>query len=269
MKEVTRAFTVMTYDIDFAGVVSNLTFTRWLEDLRNLFAEQTLSVGEAFKRGIAPALTRTEIEFLAPVRFPDTVDGRMWLDELGPARWVLAAGSPARPAGRWPCERDRRASLSRSKRFDPFHCQTSTANRENPSGRRRLIQEEICRHEAALDGIHGKAELFERGETQQDSIPRIPKDDTTGDRFAVYSNGGVADAPLSPASIGEHERYRAELLDAEPFENLSRYHRQRGTGIRKGGDPLRLHPGTEIHHNDLDTNLTHGRTDTTRREQRQ
>jgi len=99
MKEVRRAFTVMTYDIDFAGVVSNITFTRWLEDLRSLFAEQTLSVGEAFNRGIAPALTRTEIDFLAPVRFPDTVEGRMWLDELGPARWVLAAEFSSQASG--------------------------------------------------------------------------------------------------------------------------------------------------------------------------
>jgi acyl-CoA thioester hydrolase len=91
MHEVRCSFKAMTYDIDFAGVVSNITYTRWLEDLRNLFAEQTLSVGDAFKRGIAPALTRTEIDFLAPVRFPDTVNARMWLDELGPARWVLAA----------------------------------------------------------------------------------------------------------------------------------------------------------------------------------
>ena len=91
LNEVRHSLTVMTYDIDFAGVVSNITYTRWLEDLRNLFAEQTLSVGDAFRRGIGPALTRTEIDFLAPVRFPDTVIGRMWLDELGPARWVLVA----------------------------------------------------------------------------------------------------------------------------------------------------------------------------------
>lgn len=91
MREVRHSFRVMTYDIDFAGVLGNITYIRWLEDLRNLFAEQTLSVGEAFRRGIAPALTRTEIDFLAPVRFPDTVEGRMWLDELGPAKWVLAA----------------------------------------------------------------------------------------------------------------------------------------------------------------------------------
>jgi len=91
MKEVRHSFSVMTYDIDFAGVVSNITYTRWLEDLRNVFAAQTLSVGDAFKRGIAPALTRTEMDFLAPVRFPDTVEARMWLDERGPAKWVLAA----------------------------------------------------------------------------------------------------------------------------------------------------------------------------------
>lgn len=99
MNEVRRSFTVMTYDIDFAGVVSNITYTRWLEDLRNLFAEQTLSVGEAFRRGIAPALTRTEIDFLSPVRFPDTVIGRMWLDELGPARWLLAAEFSSEASG--------------------------------------------------------------------------------------------------------------------------------------------------------------------------
>jgi len=99
LNEVRHSFTVMTYDIDFAGVVSNITYTRWLEDLRSLFAEQTLSVGEAFRRGIAPALTRTEIDFLAPVRFPDTVEGRMWLDELGPARWVLAAEFSSQASG--------------------------------------------------------------------------------------------------------------------------------------------------------------------------
>jgi acyl-CoA thioesterase FadM len=50
----------------------------WLEDLRNLFAEQARSIGEAIQRGIAPALMRTKIDYLAPVRFPDTVTGRMW-----------------------------------------------------------------------------------------------------------------------------------------------------------------------------------------------
>jgi acyl-CoA thioester hydrolase len=29
----------MTYEIDFAGVVSNIVYVRWLEDLRNLFCD--------------------------------------------------------------------------------------------------------------------------------------------------------------------------------------------------------------------------------------
>ena len=91
MQIIQHSFKVMTYDIDFAGIVSNISYIRWLEDLRNLFAEQSLSLGDAFQRGIAPALMHTEIDYLAPVRFPDTVIGRMWLSEQGRIKWVLPA----------------------------------------------------------------------------------------------------------------------------------------------------------------------------------
>jgi len=91
MQSVQHSFWVMTYDIDFASIVSNISYIRWLEDLRNLFAEQTLSLGEALQRGIAPTLMHTDIDYLAPVRFPDIVIGRMWLAEHGRSRWNLAA----------------------------------------------------------------------------------------------------------------------------------------------------------------------------------
>ena len=91
MQTIQHEFRVMTYDIDFAGIVSNISYIRWLEDLRNLFAEQTLSIGDALQRGIAPALMHTEIDYLAPVRFPDIVIGRMRLAEHGRSKWELAA----------------------------------------------------------------------------------------------------------------------------------------------------------------------------------
>lgn len=91
MQTIQHEFRVMTYDIDFAGIVSNISYIRWLEDLRNLFAEQALSIGDALGRGIAPALMHTEIDYLAPVRFPDIVTGRMWLAEHGRSKWELAA----------------------------------------------------------------------------------------------------------------------------------------------------------------------------------
>jgi acyl-CoA thioester hydrolase len=91
VNEVRHVFPVMAYDIDFAGVLSNLVYVRWLEDLRILFAEQALPLGAALARGIAPALLRTEIDTLAPVRFPDQVEGRLWLLAWGRARWNVAA----------------------------------------------------------------------------------------------------------------------------------------------------------------------------------
>jgi len=96
--ELQHRFTVMTYDIDFAGVVSNISYVRWLEDLRNLYAAQALPLATAQERGIAPVLLRTEVDYLAAARLQDTLDARMWLAEKGRARaekgrarFVLAA----------------------------------------------------------------------------------------------------------------------------------------------------------------------------------
>ncbi len=100
MNDITLAIKVMTYDIDFAGIVSNISYVRWLEDLRLAVAEQRLALGDAFARGIAPVLMRTEIDYLAPVRYPDTVDGRMWMEQVGPIRWTLAAEFTSRATGR-------------------------------------------------------------------------------------------------------------------------------------------------------------------------
>ncbi len=99
MREIRHSFKVMTYEIDFAGVVSNIVYVRWLEDLRNLFAEEALSLSDAMKRGIVPTLARTEIDYLAPVRYPDVVDARMWMDEAGRARFVLGAEFVSRASG--------------------------------------------------------------------------------------------------------------------------------------------------------------------------
>lgn len=89
MVEARHIFTVMTYDIDFAGVLNNGVYIRWLEDLRMMFADQLLPLAEADKRGIVPTLSRTEIDYLAPVQFPDTLEGRMGMLEHGRARFVL------------------------------------------------------------------------------------------------------------------------------------------------------------------------------------
>ncbi len=88
-----------TYDIDFAGVLSNIVYARWLEDLRGLFAAQVLPLSWARKRGIVPTLSRTELDYLAPLRYPDALAGRMRLLEHGRARFVLGAEFVSQASG--------------------------------------------------------------------------------------------------------------------------------------------------------------------------
>jgi acyl-CoA thioester hydrolase len=81
--------TVKTYDIDFANIVHNMVYMRWLEDLRLEILEQTYPVAEMLREGIGPILTRTELDHLWPTRYGDSVIGRMWVTNLSRVRWTV------------------------------------------------------------------------------------------------------------------------------------------------------------------------------------
>lgn len=88
---VEREFTVKTYDIDFANHVSNIVYIRWLEDLRLAILEEYFPLEESMSAGIAPVLTRTEIEYASAVRLFEPVRGRMWAGDVGRVRIKLHA----------------------------------------------------------------------------------------------------------------------------------------------------------------------------------
>jgi acyl-CoA thioester hydrolase len=90
--QITLAIPVRTYDVDFVGIVSNIVYIRWLEDLRLQMLAEYFPLDIAMQaQGIAPLLLRTEIDYKRPVRLFDALQGRMWLAEAGRARQVLAA----------------------------------------------------------------------------------------------------------------------------------------------------------------------------------
>lgn len=89
--EVTRRFTVQTYDIDFAGIVSNIVYIRWLEDLRLAMLDAHLPLKELIAEGITPVLLRTDVHYLRAIRLFEEPVGRMWLGEVGKVRWTLQA----------------------------------------------------------------------------------------------------------------------------------------------------------------------------------
>ena len=88
---ITLPITVKTYDIDYATIVHNAVYIRWLEDLRTLMMVDHYPIEEMVADGITPILTRTEIDYRVPVRLGDPVISHMWITKLERTRWTLQA----------------------------------------------------------------------------------------------------------------------------------------------------------------------------------
>ena len=86
-RAIARSFEVKTYDIDFAGIVSNIVFVRWLEDLRLALMGEAYPLSQALADGVAPLLLETRIEYRRPVTIQDRPEGRMWVRSMGRLRW--------------------------------------------------------------------------------------------------------------------------------------------------------------------------------------
>jgi acyl-CoA thioester hydrolase len=91
LRVVERELPVRTYDIDFAGIVSNIVFIRWLEDLRLAMMEETYPIARALAEDVAPILLETRITYERPVTIADALVGRMWVAEMGRIKWRLGA----------------------------------------------------------------------------------------------------------------------------------------------------------------------------------
>ncbi|MEA5606217.1 thioesterase family protein [Nostoc sp. UHCC 0252] len=89
--EVVLQIPVRTYDIDFMGVVSNIVYIRWLEDLRLKFLDEHWQLNQQIEQGYAPVLAVTEIEYKRPIKIIDKVIGRLWLSNVGRLKWTVQA----------------------------------------------------------------------------------------------------------------------------------------------------------------------------------
>ncbi|MBN3961594.1 thioesterase family protein [Nostoc sp. NMS8] len=89
--EVVLAIPVRTYDIDFMGIVSNIVYIRWLEDLRLKFLDEHWQLNQQIEQGYTPIIAGTEIEYKRPIKMIDKVIGRLWLSNLGRLKWTVQA----------------------------------------------------------------------------------------------------------------------------------------------------------------------------------
>ncbi len=82
---------VKTYDVDYARIVHNAVYIRWLEDLRLQLMNEHYPLEELLAVQQSPVLEKTEITYLRPLRLFDRAVGRMWIANLTRARWEVQA----------------------------------------------------------------------------------------------------------------------------------------------------------------------------------
>lgn len=80
-----------TYDIDFGGVVSNIVYVRWLEDLRLDLMAKYFPMQDQLLVGTGPVIASTKIDYLRPVRMFDQITAHLWVKEIGRRRVIMEA----------------------------------------------------------------------------------------------------------------------------------------------------------------------------------
>lgn len=77
MKQISFSETVLFYDTDCGGVVSNIAYLRFVERARCLlFAELGMDLRSMNETGLFPAVVRTEIDYRFPARLGDELEVR-------------------------------------------------------------------------------------------------------------------------------------------------------------------------------------------------
>lgn len=80
---------INAYDIDAMGIVSNIVYVRWFEDLRMAFLNEHYSLAEMMAVQISPILMKTEIEYKAPLTIFDKPVGRCRMVKIGQSSWEM------------------------------------------------------------------------------------------------------------------------------------------------------------------------------------
>jgi acyl-CoA thioester hydrolase len=100
MDPISLTFAIKTYDIDFAGIVSNLVYVRWLEDLRLQLLAQAYPLDQLITDGLGPVLLETHILYRDALTIHDKPEGHMLVETMGKVRWTVAAEFVSPTSGR-------------------------------------------------------------------------------------------------------------------------------------------------------------------------
>ena len=86
---ITMPFAIRAYDIDAMGIVSNIVYVRWFEDLRTAFLEKYHPLRDILAAGITPILSHTDIVYRSPITIQDQPMGSSWIESMGRSKWRM------------------------------------------------------------------------------------------------------------------------------------------------------------------------------------
>jgi acyl-CoA thioester hydrolase len=89
--EVQVPLRVKPYDIDVVGIVSNIVYVRWMEDLRLAMLDAYLPLDQQMEEGYLPAILKVEIDYKRTIQLHDELVGTMWLSNLDRMRYEVTA----------------------------------------------------------------------------------------------------------------------------------------------------------------------------------
>lgn len=87
--EVSKPISIGTYDIDFAGHVSNIVYFRWLEDMRLKVFDEYFPLKNFMDEGLLPVIAAHTIEYKRAIRLFDKPVAHMWIHEVRAASVIF------------------------------------------------------------------------------------------------------------------------------------------------------------------------------------
>ena len=80
---------IKAYEIDAMGIVSNIHYVKWFEDLRHIFLDKYYPYDEMMEVGISPVLLKTEINYKKSLTIHDHPRGISWVTKMDKMRWEM------------------------------------------------------------------------------------------------------------------------------------------------------------------------------------
>ncbi|MBI5836521.1 MAG: acyl-CoA thioesterase [Candidatus Eisenbacteria bacterium] len=96
---------IYTFDIDFAGVVSNINYLKWSEIWRLEFARRMgMTVPDMLKVGLLPLMVRHELNFRRALRYGESARLEGWVERIGTSSVTMWLEMREAGSGELACE---------------------------------------------------------------------------------------------------------------------------------------------------------------------